>query len=188
LDDVDLRHWADSVKPKRRWGIAVTLVLAVGGAAAFLLRPGAQDELEGAIRAALSAGPSSPSRLPEPPAASAGSLPAPLASGAPAISAPTPSASAAVEAPKSSAVSGPRSVSIDTTPPRALVFQGTRRLGKSPLEIKLEAGETVNLLIAYDGHQPQKIQVDGSQPKLSLTLVPYQEKDKPKPKPAEPSE
>jgi hypothetical protein len=172
LKDDDLRRWAQSVKPKRRWWIGVTLGLALGGIAVFLLRPVTRDELEDAIQVALSTQPTPAGHAPEPSALPGGSLPAAPASAAPAARAPTPSSSVP-EARGRSAVSGPLSVSIDTTPPKALVFQGTRRLGKSPLAIELESGEKLNLLIAYDGYEPQKIQVDGTQPKLSLTLVPY---------------
>jgi hypothetical protein len=66
-----------------------------------------------------------------------------------------------------------RTIEIRATPPGAWVYEHGKRIGKTPVEIRLAPGKDLNLLVAADGHRPKNVTLDGSEPKVSVALVPY---------------
>ncbi|MFC1641455.1 hypothetical protein ACFL5O_02015 [Myxococcota bacterium] len=90
-----------------------------------------------------------------------------LGASAPAISArAVASASAAAE------VLGPRTVEVNVDPPTALIFRGSRKLGKPPVMVELQPGEKKRLLVIHDGYGPRRLQVDGTESNVNVVLIP----------------
>jgi hypothetical protein len=83
-------------------------------------------------------------------------------------------ASASAAKPPAAVASGPVSVELEVSPPQTLIFHKGEKLGKSPLTIQLGPGEKKDLFLARDGYRPQRVTVDGTEPKVSVTLTPYE--------------
>ena len=93
--------------------------------------------------------------------------PTPAAPSVPAQPVAAASASAAVP-------TGPVSVELEVLPLQTLVFHKGEKLGKSPLKIELKPGEKKDLFLARDGYRPHRVRIDGTEPKVSITMTPYE--------------
>jgi hypothetical protein len=149
----------DRKKPLLWAGAAAVLLLGV--AAILVFRPSAQEELAPAPVASVTPAPSHV----KDPQAMAKSMARAAAEAAPSAAAPSPPPAAS---------SGPRSVELDILPAQTLVFYKGQKLGKSPLKIDLAPGEKKDLFLARDGYRPLRITVDGTEPKVSVTMTPYE--------------
>ena len=91
---------------------------------------------------------------------------------------PTPAVPSAPAQPAASASAsvptGPASVELEVSPPQTLVFHKGVKLGKSPLKIELKPGEKKDLFLARDGYRPHRVTIDGAEPKVSVTMTPYE--------------
>ena len=61
-------------------------------------------------------------------------------------------------------------------PAQTLVFHKGAKLGKAPLKIELKPGEKKDIFLARDGYRPYRVTIDGTEPKVSVTMVPYEGK------------
>jgi hypothetical protein len=87
-----------------------------------------------------------------------------------------PAASASAAPPPAAVPTGPVSVELEVLPAQTLVFYKGEKLGKSPLKIELKPGEKKDIFLARDGYRPHRVTIDGSEPKVSVTLTPYEGK------------
>ena len=76
---------------------------------------------------------------------------------------------ASVEAPAPPPVVS-RQVVVGVAPMAAHVFVGDEDLGTSPVVVDVKEGATVLLEVRHEGYKPQRMKLDGSEPKMSVHL------------------
>jgi hypothetical protein len=93
------------------------------------------------------------------------------ASSAPASASATPAATTQL-APSSnpSAVPGPKTVALAASPLDAHVFKGSEDLGESPLVLEI-GDQPLDLEVRKDGYDTKRLVLDGSDEKVTVTLV-----------------
>jgi serine/threonine-protein kinase len=148
--------------------IAVLLILAAagGGAAFYFLGIKGGGESEGAADAAVA----TPQRGDA--AIAAARLDAGLGPRADAAMVAAGPDAGVVAAAADAAVAAPEKIAIRITssPSRATVFDGRKRLGRTPLKLELDRGEKRRLRVVRGGYNPELITVDGSDSVVSITL------------------
>jgi hypothetical protein len=170
--DTEMDQWARSVKTKRRrWAIvggAVVGLVGVAVVAALALGRGEAGPEPVPSVASSPARVKNPQDLARVMAHEAETAqPTPAAASVPAQPAVAASASAAVP-------TGPVSIELEVLPAQTLVFHKGEKLGKAPLKIELKPGEKKDLFLARDGYRPQRVTIDGTEPKVSITMTPYE--------------
>jgi hypothetical protein len=118
-----------------------------------------------------------PSRAAEPaPVAAVASPASPEGTGAPrAIAPPPPTAPTGIpaeSAASSTVVAGsPAVVMLDTIPSGAVVYEGTLRVGITPLELKLQSGTAATYRFALEGFRPATRTVEASEREVKVQLT-----------------
>jgi hypothetical protein len=61
-------------------------------------------------------------------------------------------------------------VTVDTDPPGALIYELDQQIGTSPMKLQLKAGSRKKLLALRNNHQPTRFTVDGSEAVVTVVL------------------
>jgi hypothetical protein len=82
----------------------------------------------------------------------------------------SPPATAAPLVAKKVSSTQPREVVLAVEPLDAHVFQGDTDLGPSPVKLEIPNGQRVELEIRHSGYKPEKLAIDGSEPRKVVQL------------------